>query len=293
MHKKSIVITGCSSGFGRVTALDLAKRGWHVFATVRKEEDRTSLLEEAETQGFQHNLTSLLCDITQAEQVATLKQQVEELLHDEATDAETAKPHLDALLNNAGTAFGGPIELLPLADLRAQLEINVIAHVGVIQAFLPLLKAGKGTIINVSSVGGRISMPVMGAYSISKFALEAMSDALRIEIAPFGVHVAIIEPTSSPTTIWETSMHRAQSYLDGQREGPYQHLLTITEKVAKRSASIGFPPQLFAKKVHEILESDQPRPRYPLPFSASFFLFMRHMLPDGVWDRLVRRTLKW
>ncbi len=292
MSKKTIVITGCSSGFGRATALGLAQRNWHVFGTVRKEADRANLLTEATGQGCQENITLLLCDITDEDQVKELAQQVEQHLREGASAGE--EPHLDALLNNAGTAVGGPLELLPLDELRAQFEINVFAHVNVIQAFLPLLKAIWGsTIINVSSVSGRVATPIMGAYAASKFALEAISDALRVELAHFGVRVVIIEPTSSPTNIWETSLQRALPWLGRQREGPYGRLLAVTEKVARRSSKVGFPVQRFVDTVVRILDNRDPRPRYPVPASAARDIFVRGLLPDRVWDFMLRRALKW
>ncbi len=228
----SIVITGCSSGFGRVTALHLAKLGWHVFATVRKEADQASLLSEATTRGCKDKLTVLLCDITRAEQVAAMGQAV-----------STVTPRLDALLNNAGTGYAAPLELLPLDDLRAQLEINVIAHLAVTQALLPLLKPARGVIINVSSVHGRLPVPIIGAYSASKFALEALSDVLRIELAS--------------------------------------------------SVAGGIPPQLFADTVLKILTSRHPRARYVVPGSARREMILHQLLPDRVWDWLLRRVFKW
>ncbi len=291
MNKKTIVITGCSTGFGRITALELARRSWHVFATVRNESDQASLLAEADTLGCNDNMTVLLGDITLSEQIGAMAQQVEECLRTDAQ--ESTIPRLNALLNNAGTAFGGPLELLPLDDLRAQLEINTIAPVGVIQAFLPMLKAAQGTIINVSSVGGRVANPVTGAYAASKFALEAISDVLRIELAPFDVHVVVIEPTSSPTNIWNTSLGRSQASIEQHRSGPYARLLNVTEKVAKHSATVGFPPQLFADTVVQILQSRKPHARYVVPRSALRIILLRRFLPDRLWDRLVRRMLKW
>lgn len=197
---KTMVITGCSSGLGRATALHFAALGWQVWATVRKEADLTSLLVEAMSQGWGERLVPVLCDITQAEQVARLARVVAD-----------ATPTLDVLVNNAGTGYPGPLEFLPIADLRAELELNTLAHLAVTQALLPLLKPARGTLINVSSVGGRIVYPINGAYHMSKFALEAMSDALRVELAPSGVRVVIVEPGSSPTSIWTTSLERGQS----------------------------------------------------------------------------------
>jgi NAD(P)-dependent dehydrogenase (short-subunit alcohol dehydrogenase family) len=209
----------------------------------------------------------------------------------EAVAAATSS--LDALLNNAGTAYAGPLELLSPADLRAQLEINVVAHLAVTQALLPLLKAARGTIINVSSVNGRIATPVVGAYSASKFALEGLSDALRVELAPFGVRVVLIEPSSSSTNIWVTSLQRGQDRLEQHRNGPYRRLLELTEKVARRAGRGGFPPQLFAGTVRQILASPRPRARYVIPRSVGRQILLRRLLPDSLWDRLVRRTLKW
>jgi NAD(P)-dependent dehydrogenase (short-subunit alcohol dehydrogenase family) len=282
----TIVITGCSSGFGRVTALHLAQRGWQVFATVRREDDRTELLAAAREAGIAAHLTPLLCDITDAAQVADLAAQV-----------HATTPRLSALLNNAGTAFAGPLELISLDDLRAQFEVNTIAHLGVTQALLPLLKEASGTIINVSSVNGRISLPALGPYGASKFALEALSDSLRIELAPFGVRVVVIEPSSSPTHIWYTSMERARARLEQYRGqgSPYERLLTVMEKSAGRLAAGrgGFPPQRFADTVERILTSRRPRARYVIPASMARSIRLRSWLPDRVWDSLVRRNLHW
>ncbi len=289
--RKAIVITGCSSGFGRATAIELAKLNWHVFATVRKTSDQKDLLTEARTLGCEDNITSLLCDITSAEQVESLRAQVIDALHGEQDTMEV--PHLHALMNNAGTAYAGPIELISLDDLRTQFEVNVIAQVGVIQALLPMLKAAHGTIISVSSISGRISTPVTGAYNASKHALEGLSDALRVELAPFGVRVVLLEPASSPTNIWETSLKRAMAALGEHRAGPYARMFTMAEKVARRSSKVGFAPEVLARTVVKILNSDHPRARYPIPFAASVMIRARLLMPDALWDWLVRRTMRW
>jgi len=294
MTGKTIVITGCSSGFGRCTALELAGRGWHVFATVRKDADRESLLAEAALHNCQEHVTPLLCDIIHDEDIVALAQAVETLLRAASGEPETATPQLDALLNNAGSAYGGPIELIPMEHVRAQFELNVFAQVAVTRAFLPLLKAGRGTIINVSSVSGRISIPVTGVYSASKFALEALSDALRIELAPFGIHVVLIEPASSPTSIWQTSMQRSmETLVEHKDDGPYMRLLQTAERSVAQSSKTGFPVQKFADTVVRILTSRSPRARYAVPASADALMFLRRFLPDALWDSLIRRALKW
>lgn len=280
---KVIVITGCSSGFGRVTALHLAQQGWSVFATVRKEADQASLLAEATNRSCAASLTPVLCDITNPEQVAALEQTVAE-----------ATPRLDALLNNAGTAFPAPLELIALDELRSQLEVNVVGQVAVTQALLPLLKAARGTIINVTSVGGRVAMPVIGAYNASKFAMEALSDVLRVELAPFGVRVVVIEPGGSATAIWETSQNRAArlTQQDGDHN-PYAPLIATIQNYFKREAARGFPPQLFADTVLKILNQPHPRTRYPIPGQVGRMIRLRTLLPDWLWDRTLRRSLRW
>ena len=278
-HLNAILITGCSTGFGRVTALHFAKLGWKVFATVRKEADGESLLKEKAG-----DLLPLICDIANEAQVQELGR---------AVAAQT--PGLAALVNNAGTAFAAPLELLPISELRTQLEINFIAHVAVTQAVMPLLKAAKGTIINVSSVGGRIASPLLGAYNASKFALEAVSDTLRIELAPLGVKVVVIEPGASPTAIWETSLKRALTMLAerGIDTSAYARLIDVVEKTAKQGATVGFPPQLFADTVEQILTQPDPRARYPIPNDIAWVIRFRQLAPDGLWDRIVRRRLSW
>jgi NAD(P)-dependent dehydrogenase (short-subunit alcohol dehydrogenase family) len=294
MDKKTIVITGCSSGFGRITALTLAEKGWHVFGTVRKETDRESLLAEAVQRGCPQNLTILFCDITQQEQIEQLMEQVTEHLRGgEAMEHEESAPRLDALMNNAGTAYGGPIELLPVEDLRNQFEINVFAQIAVTQAFMPLLKEARGIIIMVSSIGGRVATPIAGAYNASKAALEFLSDALRVELVTFGVRVVLVEPISSPTDIWNTSLERALQRIGSQRGGPYERLLQVSERFAKRFSKRGFPPQVFADTIARILESDRPGTRYAVPRSAAIPMTIGHLLPDRLRDYLVRRTLKW
>jgi len=284
------VITGCSSGFGRATAITLARRGWHVFATIRKQSDKESLLEEALGYGCQQNLTPLFCDISDAQQIQQLAQQVKEALQ-QAHGTDDIPP-LDALLNNAGTAYAAPLELLPIDDFHAQLDLNVTAHLAVTQALLPMIKAARGTIIFVSSISGLFVGPITSAYSVSKYAIEALGDGLRLELAPFGVRVSLIEPASSPTNIWNTSMQRSQ-WLNEHRNGPYKPLLTFMEKMALDSSKKGFPIRVFTDTVIRILESSRPKARYVIPRSALAIVTLRRVLPDTLWDSLVRKVLRW
>jgi NAD(P)-dependent dehydrogenase (short-subunit alcohol dehydrogenase family) len=279
---KTVVITGCSSGFGRLAAHHLARHGWLVFATVRKQADQRALLTEAGSQRHRQCLHVVQCDITSAGDIERLRQAV------------SAQTHvLDALINNAGTGFPAPLELLPLDDLRAQFEVNLVGHLAVTQALLPALKAARGTIINVSSIGGRIAYPVNGAYHLSKFALEALSDSLRVELAPFGVKVVVVEPGSSPTGIWETSLQRGgelELTIDTQAYAP---LVKAVRAAARSNLALGFPPQQFAEVVRRILENPNPAPRYAIPFWVGWIIALRRWLPDRLWDYGVRRVLRW
>lgn len=278
---KTMVVTGASSGFGRATTLHMARQGWHVFATVRKDADADDLLAEARTHGAAERITPIRCDITDDAHVAALGVAVAE-----------ATPRLDALVNNAGTAYAGPLELVPLADLRAQLAVNTVAQVAVTQALLPRIKAAKGTIINVSSVGGLVAGPGMGPYSASKFALEALSDALRVELAHFGVRVVIIEPTGSPTNIWQTSLDRGMSQLT-ERGAEYAPLIASLGRFAERGATTGFPAQVFADLVAHIVASPRPRARYLIPTRAGRVFRLARVLPSGLVDRIIRRGMGW
>jgi NAD(P)-dependent dehydrogenase (short-subunit alcohol dehydrogenase family) len=282
--KKTILITGCSSGFGKITFLHLAKLGHTVFGTVRKEVDREALLNEAKQHGGAGTVEIFLCDVVHQDQVQELGRKIA---------AKT--PHLDALLNNAGSAFAAPMELIPPDVLRDQLDLNVIAQVAVTQAMMPLLRAAKGTIINVTSVGGKLTGAMLGAYNASKFAMEAISDVFRVELAPFGVNVAIIEPGASPTDIWQTSANRALQMLKdrGIDASAYDKLVQASIKTAEKNSKEGFPPELFAQTVEKILNSDRPKTRYPIPASIGWAIRLRPFLTDRMWDSILRRSLKW
>ncbi len=229
-------------------------------------------------------LAVLLCDVTKEEQVAETAR---------AVAAKTSA--LDALVNNAGTAYASPLELIPISELRKQFEINVFAQLAVTQSVLPLIKAAKGTILNVSSISGRMTNPITGPYSASKFALEALSDALRVELAPFGVKVVVIEPGSSPTAIWQTGQERAFGAMaeHGLDAGVYQPLIDAALKYVARAEAQGFPPQLFADTVETILKTPYPRARYPIPARVGWLILLRRLAPDWAWDGIVRRVMKW
>lgn len=258
----------------------MLRRNWRLIGTVRRESDAEALGTEAGSHA--RHLRVVIADITKADDVAALAKVV---------GAEA--PQLQGLVNNAGTAFPAPLELLAIDEFRAQLEINLVAQLAVTQAVLPYLKAARGTIVNVSSVGGRIASPLLGAYNASKFALEALSDVLRLELIPYGIRVAVIEPGASPTEIWKTSTDRQSAAAGQAAASPYAKLIEGMQKFAMNARTVGFPPELFAQTVERILESDNPKPRYALPGDIRMRLFLRKILSDRMMDRLIRRRLDW
>lgn len=287
MTDKTILITGCSTGFGRETALHFCRRGWQVFATVRKVADREDLLAEAAGQSAQGSDSMgcplpdvFLCDITNEVEVAAL-----------AREVTTRITGLNVLLNNAGTGYLGPLEVLPVAKFRAQLEVNVTGHFIVTQALLPLLKAARGTLINVSSLSGRVTFPITGAYNASKWALEAMSDVLRMELAQFGVRVVVIEPGSSPTAIWGTGReHTAEVFADPRAE-QYRALMDGVARATGDDGRSGFPVHWFSELVWRIANDPRPHTRYPIGRNVRLMITLHRWLPDRVWDWWVRRLL--
>jgi NAD(P)-dependent dehydrogenase (short-subunit alcohol dehydrogenase family) len=185
---RSVLVTGASTGIGRATALRLDRSGWQVFAGVRKEADADSLQAEAS-----ERLRPVTLDVTDAGQIAAAA---------EAIAAETGGG-LDGLVNNAGVAVPGPLETVPLEDLRHQLEVNLVAYVAVTQAMLGEIRRAEGRVVFLSSIGGRIAFPFGGPYHASKFATEAIGDVFRQELRPWRLEVSIVEPGSIDTPIWE------------------------------------------------------------------------------------------
>src|SRR5258708_33287478 len=182
---RSVVATGASTGIGEACALRLDRRGFHVFAGVRREVDGGALKQKASGR-----LTPILLDVTDASSIKSAAAAVAASLDEEG---------LSGLVNNAGIAIAGPLEFLPIDELRRQFEVNVIGQIAVTQAFLPLLRKGHGRIVNMGSISGRLAFPLLGPYAASKFALRALTTALRMELRPWGIPVSIIEPSGIAT----------------------------------------------------------------------------------------------
>jgi NAD(P)-dependent dehydrogenase (short-subunit alcohol dehydrogenase family) len=276
---KVFLITGCSSGVGRATALHLDRRGFRVFAGVRKDEDAASLASDASSR-----LTPVMVDVADADSIDACLQRVRE----ETTDG------LAGLVNNAGIAVYGPMESVPLDELRNQLEINVVGQVAMTQAFLPLIRKASGRLVFVSSIAGRThSMPFFGPYSASKWALEAIADALRVELAPWDIKVSLIEPGAVESEIWSKGFDEFEDVIG--RSGPdtrptYEASLRRGLKIFQMLERRGRPAMIVAKKIDHALNSRRPRPRYVIGPDARFQV-SGNFMPDRVRDKVISKTL--
>jgi NAD(P)-dependent dehydrogenase (short-subunit alcohol dehydrogenase family) len=275
----AVVITGASTGIGEACAVLLDGCGYRVFAGVRRDEDGAALRAKAS-----ERLTPVLLDVTDAVSVAAAAAVVR---------AALGEGGLAGLVNNAGIAVAAPLEFIPLDALRQQLEVNVIGQVAVTQAFLPLLRAGRGRIVNISSVGGLIASPFFGPYSASKFALEALSDALRGELRPWGLHVALIEPGTIATPIWEKSLAAADrliARLPSRAMEYYGKVIPAIRSQARASGKAGVAPEVVARVVHRALTARRPKARYLVGRGARIIPLIA-ALPDRTRDALLARQL--
>jgi NAD(P)-dependent dehydrogenase (short-subunit alcohol dehydrogenase family) len=275
---RTALVTGASTGIGRATALRLDGTGWKVFAGVRKEEDAASLRAEASDR-----LAPVTLDVTDPEQIAAAADLI----------AREAEGGLDGLVNNAGVAVPGPLETVPLEDLRHQLEVNLVAYVAVTQAMLPEIRRAEGRIVFLSSIGGRIAFPFGGPYHASKFGTEAIGDVFRQELRPWGLKVAIIEPGSIDTPIWERGQRKAE---DIEARAPKTNLLYGAaldkfRKVIEDTAERGIPPEKVAKAIAHALESSRPKTRYLVGLDAKVQARLQPLIPTSLFDRIVARQL--
>jgi len=268
----SVLLTGAGRGIGRTSALRLAAAGWDVLAGVRRPEDGEALAAAAGTGG---RITPVILDVTDASQIAALDQVLPE--------------RLDALVNNAGIVLSGPVEGLSLEDLRNQLEVNLVGPVALTQALLPRLRATRGRIVFIGSVSGRVSAPLLGAYSASKFALEGLADALRMELRRWGIHVVLIEPGAIDTDLWRLAPEAAQEAEDALspdvRELYSQHLAGIRRTIPRMQKQAS-APDTVAAAVERALTSTRPRARYLVGADARSQIAMTATLPTRATDAL-------
>ncbi len=278
--QKSVLITGASKGIGEACALYFAKQGWRVFAGYRSKRDGYRLKQLGGK-----NLDVVRLDVTSQEDI----QEAVRLI-----TGQMGKMGLDGLVNNAGAALAGPLEYLPLDEIRWQMELNLIGQIAVTQAFLPLLFKAKGRIVNMSSNSGRFANPFLGPYAMSKFALEAFSDSLRREMIPWGVEVISVMPGNVATPIWETSLMRAEDIWKNYPPEAQKRYGGIFEKMREwiddRGTS-GMPPQDVVDVIEKALTAKKPRPRYVVGRSTKTRFFLLRFLPDRFFDRMVERAL--
>jgi len=278
------LITGASTGIGQATALRLAKAGWTVLAGVRRKEDGERLAGEAPA----GRIEPVLLDVTDLEQIRLVAARVSEL----GGGGESAPGRLDALVNNAGIGFGGPLELISPEDLRTQFDVNVLGQVAVTQALLPALRAAHGRLLFVSSVGGRVAMAFTAPYAASKHALEAIGDTLRVELSTSNVHVALIEPGSVATPIWEKTREVEEKLtIPATLQAEYGHVPAAMKKTIESTASRGVPPEQVAETIERALTAKRMKARYVVGRDARAMILMRRLLPDHVFDRVAKRAL--
>lgn len=280
---KSIVITGVSTGIGRGAAEAFARAGYRVFGSVRREEDAARLRGE-----LGERFVPLVFDVTDREAVLGAAEKVGEAVEGGG---------LAGLVNNAGTAIAGPLALQPPDDVRAQFEANVLGLVSVTQAFLPLLGMGKpragkpsfgpGRIVNMSSVGGRVASPFIGAYAGTKHAVEGISDSLRRELLPYGIDVIVVRPGAVKTEIWAKGATSKNLYADTD----YREPLEKFEAYAGKLAEGGYSPEEFGRLVLRAFEAKRPKTRYAIVRGRLVNWVVPTLLPDRWLDRLIGRTV--
>jgi NAD(P)-dependent dehydrogenase (short-subunit alcohol dehydrogenase family) len=262
------LVTGASTGIGRASALHLAGLGFHVLAGVRDPADAPDGLEP------------LRLDVTSEEDVAAAAERVGAELH--------------ALVNNAGIALSGPVEVVPIDEWRRIVDINLLGQVAVTRALLPAVLRARGRVVNMSSIGGRVANPLFGPYSATKFALEAVSDALRREVAAHGVRVISIEPGGIATPIWSKGLEdgrRISADMSDEAARRYAKLIPAVTKVAERLARDGLPPEAVAEVVGKAVTARRPRARYVVGRDAKVQAIAARLLPDRALDALIRRAL--
>jgi NAD(P)-dependent dehydrogenase (short-subunit alcohol dehydrogenase family) len=275
MPSGTVLVTGASSGIGEAAALHLRELGFDAVAAVRKDEDAERIAGRG--------LRTVKLDVTDVDSIAAARDQL-------------GDGPLAGLVNNAGIAVAAPLEFLPLDQLRHQLEVNLIGQLAVTQRFLPALRAARGRIVNVSSIGGRFALPLVGAYHASKFALEAISDTLRRELLSQGVDVIVIEPGGVKTPIWRKGGELATELTaDLPPEGRrlYGNLIAaIRKQTTKIATETGVEPRVVAEAIGHALTARRPRARYLVGRDAKVRAPVAAVLPDRLMDRIVARTLR-
>lgn len=275
---RAVVVTGASTGIGAACAQYLDERGFRVFATVRKQADADRIAALGSPR-----LEPLFLDVTDAESISKGAQTVDTALHGAG---------LAGLVNNAGVSVDVPLECVDIAALRHQLEVNSIAPVAVTQAFLPLLRRGRGRVVNVSSVNGRVASPFSGPYCMSKFALETFTDCLRQELAPWGMHVASVEPGAIQTAMWDKAGRADWSAQASQHDlDLYGKAYQAFKKFEVQTASSAVPCDVVSRAIFDALVARRPRTRYLVGRDARLYGRLGQIFPDRFVDWVTRKVM--
>ncbi len=268
---KSVLITGAARGIGRATALHFASDGWKVYAGVRNPADGEALVSEGGDA-----IVPLTLDVTNDEQIGAL--------------GEVLPDRLDALVNNAGIAIDGPVEALTRDRLRQQFEVNVDGQVAVTRAVLPRLRAAQGRIVFISSVSGRVATPWTGAYTASKYAIEAIADALRMELRPWKINVSLVEPVNTATDMWGLAGDVFDETVAGMTPGEAA-LYAGHAKGMRRTIGMmqktAVPVERVVKRIDAALTSRRPKARYPVGATARLQLALAAISPTPIQDRVL------
>jgi NAD(P)-dependent dehydrogenase (short-subunit alcohol dehydrogenase family) len=270
----SVLITGAARGIGRSIAEHLAGHGWDVIAGARTEADALAVAA-----AHPRRITAVILDVTNDEHIAAL--------------VAALPARLDAIVNNAGITVSGPIETVTTEDWRKQLEVNVIGALAVTRAVLPRLRESRGRIVFISSVNGRLSMPMVGAYSASKFALEAAADALRMELAQWHIAVSLVEPAQTDTDMWltaDTMLTETVAALTPEHRALYARHIDGMKKFVRISQRTAGDPAKVSVAVEKALTANRPRTRYVVGAGPKAQVALMANLPTAVRDRLLRKV---
>ena len=278
----TVLITGASTGIGAACAIRLAAAGMHVYAGVREDADGAALLAQNAAL-----ITPLHIDVTDADSIAAAVATL---------DAQLGDAGLNGLINNAGIAIGGPLEVLPMNEIRRQFDVNVFGALAVTQAFLPQLRRARGRIFNMGSIAGRIALPFLGPYCMSKSALRAMTHALRLEVDAWGIDVALVEPGAIATPIWKKSNAAAdvmQATLQNDTLAHYSRHLEGIRRVIAKAEEQAISADAVARAVEHALTAAHPKTEYLVGNDARMRAAINAVLPQFLQDKLHRWFLKF
>lgn len=281
-EKGAVVVTGASTGIGRATALHLDEKGYRVFAGVRKQADAGALKKDGSDR-----LTPITLDVTKPRSIAAARKKVQ---------GAVGKAGLAGLVNNAGVANAGPVEHLPVEEFEKVIDVNLTGQYRVTQALLPLIRRGDGTIVFVTSIGGKVASPFFAPYNAAKFGLEGLADSLRREIKPWtGMNVVVVEPGSIATPIWSKgndAFDDAAKTMGPEAKRLYGPQLERMKQVAIEADERGLEPVKVAEVIEKAISSDDPKSRYIVGRDAKMMARMQSLAGDKRFDKLMRRSMK-